>query len=96
MNTIDKLIFIINSISFLNLIFNKNLLYDFICLLLIQLSFYYYYIQEKTLFKIIINNKLTIKNIIVNQNTEKINKINIIFGIYLSILFLYKIYLKYI
>lgn len=96
MNTIDKLIFIINSISFLTLIFNKNLLYDFICLFLIQLSFYYYYIQEQTLFKIIINNKLTIKNIIVNQNTEKINKINIIIGIYLSILFLYKIYLLYI
>ena len=96
MNTVDKLIFIINIISFFTLIFNKNLLYDFICLFLIQLSFYYYYIQEKTLFKILINNKLTIKNIIVNQNTEKINKINIILGIYISILFLYKIYLIYI
>ena len=96
MNTIDKLIFIINIISFFTLIFNKNLLYDFTCLFLIQLSFFYYYIQEKTLFKILINNELTIKNIIVNQNTEKINKINIILGIYISILFLYKIYLLYI
>lgn len=96
MDTIDKLIIIINTTSFFTLIFNKSLLYDLICLFLIQLSFYYYYIQEKTLFKIIINNKLTIKNIIVNQNTEKINIINIIIGIYISILFLYKIYLIYI
>ena len=96
MDSVDKLIVLINTISIFILICNKSLLYDFIFLFLIQLSFYHYYIQEKTLFKIIINNKLTIKNIIVNKNTEKINRINIITGIYLSILFLYKIFLLYI
>ena len=96
MNIIDKLILINNVISFIILILNKKLLYDFTFLFLIQLGFYYYYVQEQTLFKIIINDKLTIKNIIVNENTKKIQKINIITGIYISILFLFKIYIKYI
>ena len=96
MNIIDKLILINNVISFIILILNKKLLYDFTFLFLIQLGFYYYYVQEQTLFKIIINDKLTIKNIIVNENTKKIQKINIITGIYISILFLFKIYVKYI
>ena len=95
-NKLDTFIFIINVLCFFILLLNKELLYDFIFLFLIQLGFYYYYIQEQTLFKIIINDKLTIKNIIVNKNTKKIQKINIIMGIYISILFLFKIYIKYI
>jgi hypothetical protein len=93
---LDTFIFIINVLCFFILLLNKELLYDFIFLFLIQLGFYYYYIQEQTLFKIIINDKLTIKNIIVNENTKKIQRINIIIGIYISILFLFKIYMKYI
>ena len=93
---LDTFIFIINVLCFFILLLNKELLYDFIFLFLIQLGFYYYYIQEQTLFKIIINDKLTIKNIIVNENTKKIQRINIIIGIYISILFLFKIYIKYI
>lgn len=92
---LDTFIFIINVLCFFILLLNKELLYDFIFLFLIQLGFYYYYIQEQTLFKIIINDKLTIKNIIVNENTKKIQRINIIIGIYISILFLFKIYIKY-
>ena len=95
-NKLDTFIFIINVLCFFILLLNKELLYDFIFLFLIQLGFYYYYIQEQTLFKIIINDKLTIKNIIVNENTKKIQRINIIIGIYISILFLFKIYIKYI
>ena len=94
-NKLDTFIFIINVLCFFILLLNKELLYDFIFLFLIQLGFYYYYIQEQTLFKIIINDKLTIKNIIVNENTKKIQRINIIIGIYISILFLFKIYIKY-
>ena len=52
---LDTFIFIINVLCFFILLLNKELLYDFIFLFLIQLGFYYYYIQEQTLFKIIIN-----------------------------------------